>query len=113
MLCLNNARDIDKLQKLQNRCLRSCFNIYNPTEIGTDILHRTARVNTLNLRREVQLLNIMFTLKLNNKYKKESSSVTRNVDRYVFKTDIVHKDIYSRSPFFCGVTLWNSIPVDY
>ena len=112
MLCLNNSRDVEKLQKLQNRCLRLCFNIYNPLEIGTHRLHQEARVNTLSLRRDVQLLNIMFSLKTNNKYRKESVRITRNTDRFVFNTEIVHKDIYAISPFFRGVYLWNSIPIE-
>ena len=113
MLCLNSARDVEKLQKLQNRCLRSCFNIFNPVDIGTQRLHHEARVNTLRLRRDVQLLNIMFLLKINNKFKKESVRITRNAERYVFNTEIVHKDIYAKSPFYCGVSLWNSIPIEY
>ena len=112
MLCLNKVRDVDKLQKLQNRCLRSCFNIYNPRDMSVDLLHHRARVNKLDLRRDVQLFNIMFSLKLNNKYKKISARVTRNVDRYVFKRDIVHKDVYGKSPYLCGVSLWNTLSVE-
>ena len=29
----------------------------------------------------------------------------RNVDRYVFKTDITHKDIYGKSPYLYGVCI--------
>ena len=112
MLCLNNACDVNKLQKLQNRCLRSCLDIYDPMEMGTTRLHELVRVNMLSTRHEVQLLNIMFSFKLNNKYKKESACVTRNADRFEFRTEIVHKDIYAKSPFYIGVRLWNSIPID-
>ena len=38
--------------------------------------------------------------------------MTRNAERYEFKTDIVHKDIYAKSPYYRGVCLWNSIPID-
>ena len=105
MLCINNVRDVEKLQKIQNRCLRSCFNIHNPMDIGIQRLHQEARVNMLNLRRDAELLNIMFSLKSNNKYKKESVRTTRSIDCYVFNTKIVHKDIYAKSPFHCGVSL--------
>ena len=47
------------------------------------------------------------------KYQKESVHVTRNIDRYVFKTEIVPKDIYAKLPFYCGVPLWNSLPMEY
>ena len=99
MLCLYNACDVNKLQKLQNRCLRSCLDIYDPMEMGTLRLHELVRVNMLSTRHEVQLLNKMFSFKLNNKYKKESACVTRNADRFEFRTEIVHKDIYAKSPF--------------
>ena len=112
MLCLNIARNIDKFQKLQNRYLRSCYNIYNPLEIGTDRLHHISRVNNFSLRRDIQLLNIMFLFKSCDKYKKESTRVTRNIDRFIFKTDIVHKEVHSKSPFYCGVALWNQTPLE-
>ena len=112
MLCFNTVRDVDKLQKLQNRCLRTCFDIYDPMETGIVRLHEMARVNTLSNRRDLHLLNVMFSLKLNNKYKKESMRVTRSTERYEFKTEILHKDIYAKSPFYKGVCLWNNIPLD-
>ena len=43
---------------------------------------------------------------------KHCSRVTRSTDQYVFKTDIVHKDIHAKSPFYCGVSLWNSVPIE-
>ena len=113
MLCLNNRSEVDKLQKLQNRCLRSCLNIYKPMDIGNLRLHQLTRVNTLGVRRDLQLLNMMFSFKQKNKYKKEGAHVTISIDRFVFDTDIVHKDIYARSPYYCGVSLWNSIPMEY
>ena len=89
-----------KLQKLQNRCLRTCFDIYDPMEIGTVRLHEMARVNLLSTRHDLQLLTVMFSFKLNNKYKKESTRVTRSTERYEFKTEILHKYIYAKSPFY-------------
>ena len=112
VLCLNSARDSVKLQRLQNRCLRLCQDVYRPTDMSTVRLHEMARINMLNSRRDVQLLNVMFSLKKSNRYKKDSACVTRNVDRYVFDTDIVHKDIYANSPYYKGVSLWNSLKVN-
>ena len=113
MLYLNNARDIDKLQKLQNRSLRLCFDIYNPIDMGIVRLHQMAKIDMLSTRRDVQLLNLMFSLKLKNMYKKDSVRSTRNACHFEFKTEIVHKDIYSKSPFFRGVGLWRNIPFEY
>ena len=55
----------------------------------------------------------MFSLRLANKYKKESVCHTRSMDRFEFTTEICHKDIYVKSPFYKGVCLWNSIPIGY
>ena len=67
MLSFNNSGVVEKLQKLQNRCLRSCLDIYDPMEIRSIQLHEMVRVNKLNVRRDAQLLNMMFSLKVNNK----------------------------------------------
>ena len=70
MMCLNNVGEVEKLQKLQNRCLRFCLDIVNPLELAVDRLHELTRVNKLDVRRDVQLLNIMHSLTLNNMYRK-------------------------------------------
>ena len=46
-LCLNNSLDVEKLQKLQNRCLRMCFDINNPRDISIVQLHERARLSIL------------------------------------------------------------------
>ena len=112
MLYLNNVKETEKLQKLQNRCLRMCLNINNPRDMSVLRLHETSRVNFLDIRRYSQLLNIMFMLKCNNVSQKVSVRNTRNADRYIFNTDIVHKEVYARSPYYKGVTLWNNLPID-
>ena len=113
MLCLNTVRDVDKVQKLQNRCLRLCFDVYDPVEMEILRLHELARVNMLDVRRDVQLLNIMFSLRLANKYKKENVRHTRSTEHFEFTTEICHKGIYVKSPYYKGVCLWNSIPIGY
>ena len=112
MLYLNNVKETEKLQKLKNRCLRMCLNINNPRDISVLRLHETSRVNFLDIRRHSQLLNIMFMLKCNNVSQKVSVRNTRNADRYIFNTDIVHKEVYARSPYYKGVSLWNNLPID-
>ena len=81
---------LEKLQNLQNRCLCMCLDINNPRDISVMRLHTEVRINLLDVRREIQILKIMFPLKCSNKYKKIGSQVNRNIDRYVFNTDIVH-----------------------
>ena len=108
MLYLNTARDVEKLQKLQNRCLRLCLDVKNPREKSIDYLHQESRVNLLEIRRKKQLLQIMHSLKCNSKFKKPE---LRHTEHYVLDSDIVHLDIYAKSPYFRGIDLWNNLPL--
>ena len=56
VLNLNTKHEIDKLQRLQNKALRMCFNIRNPRDIGILDLHRRAKIDTLHRRRDMHLL---------------------------------------------------------
>ena len=111
MLYLNNCHEIDKLQKLQNRCLRLCLNIYNPRDMSVSMFHDNAKVRELSVRRGNQLANIMYNLKQNGYCKKDSDRKTRSSEQQVFVTDIGHSNVYSRSPYYKGANLWNTLPV--
>ena len=41
MMCLNNKQDVEKLQRLQNRSLRLCYTIHDPTT-STTVIWQTA-----------------------------------------------------------------------
>ena len=110
MLYLNTAREVEKLQKLQNRCLRLCLNVDNPRDMSVDRLHSIARIDMLDSRREIQLVNIMFLLKNYNSFSREKRRDTRLSNKYVFDTNIVRMDIYAKSPYLKGVALWNELP---
>ena len=110
MLCLNSCHELDKLQKLQNRCLRLCMNINNPRDISVARLHNDAWVSNLSVRRDVQLVSLMFDLKCHGLFKKEGIRNTRSTENYIFETDIVHTGIYAKSPYYKGANLWNEVP---
>ena len=112
ILCLNTKQDVDKLQKLQNRCLRMCLDIANPRDMSVSMLHGSARVSMLDIRRDIQLLNIMFALKNNGQFKKDCIRNTRSMEKYVFHNDISHTSLYDKSPYNIGVLLWNRVPQD-
>ena len=69
-------------------------------------------INTLEFRRSNELLNLMFNLVQDNKYKKEGARVTRAMNSYVFDTQIVHLGVYANSPFYLGTQLWDNLPHD-
>ena len=99
VLYLNRNCDIEKIQRLQNRCLRMCLDIRQPIDMTVNDLHVNAKIETLESRRSRQLIKVMFNLVQNNKYKKEGVRVTRTLDTFVFDTQIVHLSAYANSPY--------------
>ena len=112
MMCFNNKHEIDKLQRLQNRSLRLCYNINNPVDISTTLLHENARLDKLSIRRNMALMCIMFDLRQNNMYKKKGIRMTRANDGYIFDVSIPRIGIYAKSPYYSGANMWNKLPVN-
>ena len=110
MLNMNTNQEIVKLQRLQNRALRMCFDVYNPVEISVNDLHADAKVDLLKKRRDLNLLCIMYEMKQQRLYERIGDRVTRQGDKYVFQTDIVNLGVYARSPYYIGSQLWNELP---
>ena len=110
MLNMNNNQDTMKLQRLQNRALRMCFEVNIPFDICTADLHNQARVATLQQQRDLSLLCIMYELKQLHLYEKIGDRVTRQCDKYIFQTDVASVGVCTRSPYHIGSKLWNSLP---
>ena len=53
-----NQTDLDKLQRAQNRCLKTCLLLNKRTD--TDYLHSITNVPKLEFRRKVHLRNFMY-----------------------------------------------------
>ena len=111
ILCFNNKQDIEKLQRLQNRSLRLCYNIHVPNAISTVELHRNANIKKLDDRRELALLYIMFDMYQKKLYKKTCNRQTRAADGYIFDLTIPHSGVYAKSPYYVGASLWNDLPM--
>ena len=62
MLFLNRKCEIDKLQRLQNRCLRMCLDVHHPKDMTVSNLHMNARIDSLELRRSNQLIKLCMVL---------------------------------------------------
>ena len=112
MLNMNTGQEVMKLQRLQNRALRMCFDIYNPVEISIKDLHSRAKVCQLKERRDLNLLCILYEMKQLHLYERVGDRATRQGDKYVFKTDIAIVGPYARSPYYLGSKLWNSLPIN-
>ena len=114
LLYLNRNLDRDKLQRLQNRTLRLCFNIHDPRNITIQELHNNAKFLQLSDRRELQLLNIMYDLRMHDLYikKKKAAVHTHQAEKICFNIQKVQYDIYKRLPYYIGVGLWNNLAMD-
>ena len=110
LLFLNRKLDYEKLQKLQNRALRFCYDILNPRDIKIVELHQQSNLSMLLERRELQLLGLMYDIRNVDEFIDIPIVYTRQADKIVFKTDIVHYDIYKRSPYYIGSQLWSNLP---
>ena len=106
MMCLNNKHDIDKLQRLQNRSLRLCFNINNPMDMNINLLHENAKIAKLCDRRNLALMCIMYELCQNRMYEKTVNRPTRAAEGYMFDLTIPHMNVYSKSPYYTGANMW-------
>ena len=112
MLFLNRNIDTSKLQRLQNRALHLCYNINNPRDISVLDLHKTAKLLTLQSRREMHLLNILFDIRGDERYLKVPTVETRQSVKVSFITEVVHMDVYKNSPYYVGSGLWDGLPVE-
>ena len=101
--------ELDKLQRLQNRCLRLCLG--QDRLYSADRAHKEAGVAFLKDRRRAHVLNFMYVRKegrpelLNNREIR-----TRAHDAPLFDTLIPRCEAYKRSVGFAGSELWNSLP---
>ena len=109
-MTLNNKQDVEKLQKLQNRALRLCYNVYNPRDMNVARLHELASVDMLQKRRMLQLMNMMYENRVNMNYERAVTRNTRQTDKYTFETNIVNLELYSKSPYYIGSKIWNNLP---
>ena len=112
ILYMNNNQDVVKLQRLQNRALQMCFDINIPIDVRTIELHNMARVDTLQKHRELSLLCMMYDLKQLGMYDRIRDPITRQCDKYIFRSDIANVGIYMRSLYYVGARSWNKLPAN-
>ena len=110
VMTLNNKHDVEKLQKLQNRALRMCFNIYDHKDITISRLHELGNVDLLYKRRMLQLMNMMYENKIRSMHERIGVRNTRQTDKYIFDINLVNLELYSRSPYYIGSKFWNGLP---
>ena len=101
--------DLDKLQRAQNRCLKTC--LLDNCKTGTDLVHSRTKVPKLENKRKVQLRDFMFQRKNNESLLDKAEIFTRSRDAPLFKTDFPKCEAYKRSVVYDGALEWNTLEV--
>ena len=104
--------DRRELQKCQNEALRICTRVRLMDRVRIEDLHNRCKIVSLEQRRRVQLLLLMYKKSKNVLLHKIFPRNTRRSNRIVFKTDQYEGTLYKRSPYFVGTRLWNALQSD-
>ena len=104
------ANDLDMLQRLQNKCLKTCLGLQKLC--STKIVHSLADCAYLDKRRDVHMCNFMFTRKANVTLLDTREINTRLHDAPTFRVPFPHKETFKRSVKYAGANVWNSLPAE-
>ena len=105
-----NKDGLDKLQRVQNRCLKICKNV--DRRYNTEELHRRTVMPKLQYRRTAHINNFMFK-RLNRIDLRDIRDIrTRAHDAPLFKVPIPKLEAFKRSMVYAGSVQWNSLPAD-
>ena len=108
IFCKANATDLDKLQKLQNRCLRLCMG--QDRFFNTDRAHKNAETPFLADRRNAHTLNFMYKRKeMRGDLLNKREIRTRAHDAPLFKIIIPRCEAVKRSVGYFGAERWNAL----
>ena len=72
-------------------------------------LHKKAHLISFAQRWEKQLLSLMHRFSKDQNVRQVRNRVTRNNQKFVFKSETRIGTKYEKSPFYQGTTLWNSL----
>ena len=104
-----NQSDRSDLQIMQNNALRICYNVRLRDRMSVKTLHKNAKLLSLDQRRKVQLLSLMFIHKFNHDVRRPVNRHTRGADRFKFKLERYNTVKYKNSPYYKGSELWDSL----
>ena len=111
MLVACNLEDRRELQKCQNDALRLCVQAKIRDHVRIEDLHARCKIVSLEQRRRIQLLLLMYKKSKDINLHKIFPRNTRASQRMVFKTDQYEGTLYKRSPYFIGCNYWNNLPI--
>ena len=106
LIACNKDRKSD-LQTIQNDALRFCGKNKGSYRITLNDLHKKANLASLEQRRCVQLLILMYKMSKNVENRKIYARNTRQQNKFEFKMNSKIGTKYQNSPFYKGCKLWD------
>ena len=101
---------LDKLQRLQNRCLKICKRLN--VKFSTNDLHAITKMSLLKSRREAHINNFMFNRLSRHNLVDHRDIRTRLHDAPTFLVKIPNLEAYKRSVEYAGAVHWNGLPAE-
>ena len=98
---------LDKLQRLQNRCLKICINVN--VRFDTNELHTRTNMPMLQARRTAHLNNFMYRRLAKTELLDRRDIRTRAHDAPLFRVAIPKVEAYKRSVEYAGSLQWNTL----
>ena len=95
------------VQMPQSYALRTCYNVHRRDRLSVKNLHSQAKLLSLDQRRQIQLLTLMYIHKHNVNPFRVNARHTRGVDRYRFHTERCNNNKYKNSPYYRGSKMWD------
>ena len=105
-----NQEGLDKLQRLQNRCLKICKSLN--VRFNTEALHSITKMPMLKTRREAHLNNFMYGRLKHVSLLDTREIRTRAHDAPLFKVTVPRVESYKRAIKYTGSLQWNNLPAD-
>ena len=104
--------DRHDLQILQNDALRTCFNVKRRDRLSNMNIHTKANLLSLEQRRTIQLLSLMYMHNNNPVNLRPVMRNTRAADRDQFYVERFLNYKYKNSRFYKRAELWKLLPND-
>ena len=98
-----------ELQRIQNSCIRICLLYDRRQHISIDRLHQEIKLVSLEQRRQIQCLTLMYRLSKKPKYIKKLNVFTRANVKTKFKLMTKCSSKYLGSPLYRGSILWDNL----
>ena len=102
-----NCADLDKLQRMQNRCIKTCLRVDKRT--NTELIHSVAKTPKLEFRRITHIRNFMYKRLCNTSLLDIKPINTRSRDAPLFKVIFPNTLAFTRSVQYYGALEWNKL----